>query len=53
MRAKFPVLSLVVFLLCPLHSWAQNSDITTQTFGGNPQSFGIEDQFSYYVSEAD
>lgn len=41
MKTKFPLLSLV-FLLCPVHSWAQNADTTTQAFGDNTASPGVE-----------
>lgn len=41
MKTKFPLLSLV-FLLCPVHSWAQYADTTTQAFGDNTASPGVE-----------
>jgi len=50
MKVKFSVLSFVV-LLFPIHSWAQNAAGTTQAFGGNAQSFSVEDKFGYYISE--
>ena len=50
MKAKFPLLSLL-FLLCPVHSWAQNADSATQAFGTNAESLGSEDKFSYYITE--
>jgi hypothetical protein len=49
MKAKFSILSLTVFLL-PIHSWAQNA-ATTQAFGNNTQSFGVEGKFRYYIAE--
>ena len=50
MKAKFSVLGLAVFLF-PIHSWAQNTAGTTQAFGNNIQSSGIEGKFRYYVTE--
>jgi hypothetical protein len=50
MKAKFSVLGFAVFLF-PIHSWAQNTAGTTQAFGNNIQSSGIEGKFRYYVSE--
>jgi hypothetical protein len=50
MKAKFSVLGLTLFLL-PIQSWAQNTAGTTQAFGNNIQSSGIEGKFRYYVSE--
>jgi hypothetical protein len=50
MKAKFSVLGFAVFLF-PMHSWAQNTAGTTQAFGNNIQSSGIEGKFRYYVSE--
>ena len=41
MKTKFPLLSLV-FLLCPVHSWAQYADTTTQAFEDNTASPGVE-----------
>jgi hypothetical protein len=50
MKAKSWVLSLAV-LQCPMHSWGQNAERTTQAFGGNAQAFGIDDKFSYHLTE--
>ena len=50
MKGKFPILNLTV-LLFPVLSWAQNSAGTTQASGGNAQSPGVADKFSYYISE--
>jgi hypothetical protein len=50
MKAKFSVLGFALFLF-PIHSWAQNAAGTTQAFGNNTQSSGIEAKFRYYVSE--
>src|SRR6266403_1244376 len=50
MRLKFSILSLAVFLL-PIHSWAQNAAGTTQAFGSNAQSSGVEGKFRYYITE--
>lgn len=50
MKAKFSVLGFAVFLF-PIHSWAQNTAGTTQAFGNNIQSSGIEVKFRYYVGE--
>jgi hypothetical protein len=50
MKAKFSILGFAVFLF-PIHSWAQNTSGTTQAFGNNMQSSGIEGKFRYYVSE--
>jgi hypothetical protein len=50
MKVEFSVLSLA-FLLFPIHSWAQNPPATTQAFGGNAQSFSVENKFGYYVTE--
>ena len=50
MKAKFSVLGLTLFLL-PILSWAQNAAGTTQAFGNNAQSSGLEGKFSYYITE--
>ena len=50
MKVKFSILSFAV-LLFPIHSWAQNAAGTTQAFGNNAQSSGVEDKFSYYITE--
>jgi hypothetical protein len=50
MKAKFSVVGFAVFLF-PIYSWAQNTAGTTQAFGNNIQSSGIEGKFRYYVSE--
>ena len=50
MKAKFSVLGLTLFLL-PIQSWAQNAAGTTQAFGNNAQSSGLEGKFSYYITE--
>jgi hypothetical protein len=50
MKVTFSVLSFAV-LLFPIHSWAQNAAGTTQAFGSNAQSSGLEGKFSYYVNE--
>jgi hypothetical protein len=50
MKVKFSILSFAV-LLFPIHSWAQNAAGTTQAFGSNAQSSGLEGKFSYYVNE--
>jgi hypothetical protein len=50
MKAKFSVLGLTLFLL-PIQSWAQNSAGTSHAFGNNAQSSGLEDKFSYYITE--
>jgi hypothetical protein len=50
MKAKFSVLGLTLFLL-PIQSWAQNAAGTTQAFGKNAQSSGLEGKFSYYITE--
>ena len=50
MKVKFSILSFAV-LLFPIHSWAQNATGTTQAFGNNAQSSGVEDKFSYYITE--
>ena len=50
MKGKFWGLSLVV-LLFPILSYAQNPAGTTQAFGGNGQSFGVEGKFRYYLNE--
>src|SRR5258708_24916988 len=50
MKVKFSVLSFAV-LLFPVHSWAQNAAGTTQAFGSNAQSFGVEGKFRYYITE--
>ena len=50
MKLKFSILGFAVFLF-PIHSWAQNTAGTTQAFGKNIQSSGIEGKFRYYVSE--
>jgi hypothetical protein len=44
------VLSFAV-LLVPIHSWAQNAAGTTQAFGSNAQSSGVEGKFRYYITE--
>jgi hypothetical protein len=49
-KIKFSILSFAV-LLFPVHSWAQNAAGTTQAFGSNAQSFGVEDKFRYYITE--
>jgi len=50
MKVKFSILGFAVLLL-PIHSWAQNAAGTTQAFGSNAQSSGVEGKFSYYVNE--
>jgi hypothetical protein len=50
MKVKFSVLSFAVLLL-PIHSWAQNAADTTQAFGSNAQSSGVEGKFRYYITE--
>ncbi len=50
MKVKFSILSFAV-LLFPIHSWAQNAAGTTQAFGSNAQSSGLNGKFSYYVNE--
>jgi hypothetical protein len=50
MKGKLWGLSLAV-LLFPIQSWAQNPAVTTQAFGGNGQSFGVEGKFRYYLNE--
>ena len=50
MKIKFSILGFAV-LLFPVHSWAQNAAGTTQAFGSNAQSFGVEDKFRYYITE--
>ena len=50
MKAKSSVLGFAIFLF-PIHLWAQNTPGTTQAFGNNIQSSGIEGKFRYYVSE--
>jgi hypothetical protein len=50
MKVKFSILGFAVLLL-PTHSWAQNAPGTTQAFGSNAQSSGLESKFSYYVNE--
>lgn len=50
MKAKLSVVGFAVFLF-PIHSWGQNTAVTTQAFGNNIQSSGIEGKFRYYVSE--
>jgi hypothetical protein len=50
MKAKFSVLGLTLFLL-PIQSWAQNAAGTTQAFGNNAQSSGLEGKFRYYITE--
>jgi hypothetical protein len=49
-KIKFSILGFAV-LLFPVHSWAQNAAGTTQAFGSNAQSFGVEDKFRYYITE--
>jgi hypothetical protein len=50
MNAKFLVLGFVLFLFA-IPSSAQNDAGTTQAFGNNTESSGIEGKFRYYVSE--
>jgi hypothetical protein len=50
MKVKFSALGFAV-LLFPIHSWAQNAAGTTQPFGSNAQSSGVESKFRYYVSD--
>ena len=50
MKAKFSALSFAV-LLIPIHSWAQNAAGTTQAFGSNAQSPGVEGKFRHYITE--
>jgi hypothetical protein len=50
MKAKFSVLGFAVFLF-PIHSLAQNTAATTQAFGSNAQSSGVEGKFRYYITE--
>jgi hypothetical protein len=49
-KIKFSILGFAV-LLFPVHSWAQKAAGTTQAFGSNAQSFGVEDKFRYYITE--
>jgi hypothetical protein len=49
-KLKFSILGFAV-LLFPVHSWAQKAAGTTQAFGSNAQSFGVEDKFRYYITE--
>jgi hypothetical protein len=50
MKVKFSILGFAVLLL-PIHSRSQNAAGTTQAFGSNAQSSGVEGKFSYYVNE--
>ncbi len=50
MKVKFSILGFAVLLL-PMHSWAQNAAGTTQAFGSNAQSSGVEGKFRYYITE--
>ncbi len=50
MKVKFSILGFAVLLL-PIHSWAQNAAGTTQAFGSNAQSSGVEGKFRYYITE--
>jgi hypothetical protein len=50
MKVKFSMLSFAVLLL-PIHSGAQNAAGTTQAFGSNAQSSGVEGKFRYYITE--
>jgi hypothetical protein len=44
MKVKFSILGFAVLLL-PMHSWAQNAAGTTQAFGSNAQSSGVEGKY--------
>ena len=50
MKVKLSILSFAV-LLFPIHSWAQNAAGTTQAFGSNAQSSGVEGKLRYYITE--
>ena len=50
MKGKIWGLGLAV-LLFPIHLWPQNPVVTTQAFGGNGQSFGVEGKFRCYLNE--
>jgi hypothetical protein len=49
MTSRFRFLSLV-FLLFPIHVWAQNADSASPAFGAT-QSVGIQGKFGYYLTE--
>jgi hypothetical protein len=50
MKVKFSALGFAV-LLFPVLSWGQNAAGTTQAFGGNARSFGVQGKFRYYLNE--
>jgi hypothetical protein len=50
MKVKFSILGFAVLLL-PTHSWAQNAPGTTQAYGSNSQSPGVQGKFRYYITE--